>query len=71
MQKKISETKPFKMTIAGLILFMNIAFYTKKAPGMGTGFQSAYEIHPLFGIAMSLVIGIPFLAYLYFIIKDV
>ena len=67
----MSNTKGFKIVIACLILFMNVMFYTKKAPGMGTGFQSACEIHPLFGFAMSLVIGIPFLAYPYFIIKDV
>ncbi len=71
MSKKISEGKPFKVTIAALILFMNIMFYTLEAPGMGTGFQSAWDIHPIFGILMSLVIGVPFLAYLYFIIKDV
>lgn len=71
MSKKISETKPFKITIATLILFMNIAFYTIEADGMGTGFSSAYDINPLFGIFLAVVIGFPFLAYLYFIIADV
>lgn len=67
----MSNKKGFKIIIACLILFMNIAFYTVDAQGVGTGFSSAYDIHPLFGITMSLVIGVPFFAYLYFIIKDV
>jgi hypothetical protein len=71
MGGRIENTKTFKIAIAAAILFMNIMFYTKDAPGMGTGFESAWNIHPLFGIFMSLVIGAPFLAYLYFIIKDV
>ena len=70
MSKKVSETKTFKIVIASLILFMNIAFYTFEAPGMGTGFSSAWDMNPLFGIAMALLIGCPFLAYLYFIIRS-
>jgi len=71
MSKKVSETKQFKVIIAALILFMNIAFYTLEAEGLGTGFQAAYDIHPLFGILLSAVIAVPFLSYVYFIIKDV
>lgn len=72
MSKKIlTPNRVRNSVIAILILFMNVAFYGLESPGMGTGFTSAYDINPLFGIAMSIVIGVPFLAYLYFIIKDV
>ena len=67
---KISKTRLAKLIPLSILLFMNIAFYTLDAPGIGTGFQSAWSLHPLFGIAMSVVIGVPVLAYIYFIITD-
>jgi hypothetical protein len=74
---KYSNPDPFssrraKIIIASIILAMNIAFYTwGVGPDNWTGADAAYDINIVFGILMSLLLAVPFGAYIYFIIKDV
>jgi hypothetical protein len=67
--KNLMSTRLPKFLIAGLLLVINILFYTVSYPDSGAVY--AWEIHPLFAIAMQIVIGVPIVAYIYFGIKNI
>jgi len=71
MKKFFTRTRILKLFALAFFIFMNVMFYTLEAGGMGTGFSSAWDISPVFGIFLSLVIGVPTLGYIYFIIMDI
>jgi len=71
MRNFLTKTRLMKLLGIGFFVAFNILFYTLEAPGMGTGFDSAWEISPFFGIFLSLVIGVPLLGWIYFFIMDV
>jgi hypothetical protein len=70
MKDFFTRTRLMKLFGVFFFITMNILFYTLDAPGYGTGFSSAWDISPIFGIFLSLVIGVPALSYIYFFIMD-
>jgi hypothetical protein len=67
--KNLMSTRLPKFLIAGLLLVINILFYTVSYPDSGAVY--AWKIHPLFAITMQIVIGVPIVAYIYFGIKNI
>jgi hypothetical protein len=71
MKKFFTRTRIGKLFGIAFFVMMNFFFYTLEAGGMGTGFSSAWDIHPIFGIFLSLVLGVPTLGWVYFFIMDI
>lgn len=71
MKKFFTTTRIMKLLGVAFFVMINVFFYTLEAGGVGTGFEAAWDVHPLFGIFMSLIAAGPALGYTYFFIKDI